>query len=105
MEETVVKGNMVLADLCQYLGDDWEPLALRLGLSEQDVNIIKQEVHTSPQRTSLTLKLWRNSFGPQATGNILLMRCFAIFWGHQMAPLTTVLFLRLQQGMDLVLQY
>lgn len=70
-EETMIKGNMVLADLCQVLGDDWEPLALRLGLSDQDVSIIKEEVYTSPQRTSLALKLWRNTFGPQATGNKL----------------------------------
>ncbi|XP_073979792.1 uncharacterized protein isoform X4 [Rhodnius prolixus] len=69
--ETMVRGNMVLADLCQYLGDDWEPLALRLGISEEDVEIIKQEVHTSPQRASLALKLWQNNLGVHATGNKL----------------------------------
>ncbi|BES94389.1 ankyrin 3, node of Ranvier (ankyrin G) [Nesidiocoris tenuis] len=69
--ETVVRGNMVLADLCQILGDDWEPLAKALGISGQDIEIIKQEVHTSPQRTSLALKLWQTNQGAQATGNKL----------------------------------
>ncbi|KAK9507234.1 hypothetical protein O3M35_007140 [Rhynocoris fuscipes] len=62
---------MVLADLCQYLGDDWEPLAMRLGIGDQDIDIIKQEVHTSPQRASLAIKLWQNNLGIHATGNKL----------------------------------
>uniref|UniRef100_A0A0A9Y3T9 Ankyrin-2 n=2 Tax=Lygus hesperus TaxID=30085 RepID=A0A0A9Y3T9_LYGHE len=69
--ETMIRGNMVLADLCQVLGDDWEPLASKLGVSDQDIEIIKQEVHTSPQRTSLAIKLWQTNQGPQATGNKL----------------------------------
>ncbi|XP_024080621.1 ankyrin-3-like isoform X3 [Cimex lectularius] len=69
--ETMVRGNMVLSDLCQVLGHDWEPLALKLGISDQDIDIIKQEVHTSPERTSLAIKLWRTNLGPQATGNKL----------------------------------
>ncbi|KAL1117549.1 hypothetical protein AAG570_003864, partial [Ranatra chinensis] len=69
--DTVVRGNMVLSELCRVLGDDWEPLALRLGISQPDVDIIQQEVHTSQERASLALKLWRKNFGNSATGNRL----------------------------------
>jgi hypothetical protein len=58
---------MVLSDLCQVLGEDWEPLLLQLGVGENDIDIIKQEVHTSQERASL----WRKNFGDLATGNAI----------------------------------
>lgn len=72
---------MVLSDLCQVLGDDWEALADKLGVSAQDIEIIKQEVHTSPQRTSLALKLWQTNNGTQATGMNFF---FLYFWYYLM---------------------
>ena len=66
---------MVLSDLCQVLGDDWEPLVLQLGVGENDIEIIKQEVHTSQERASLGLKLWRKNFGELATGNLCPSKC------------------------------
>lgn len=54
------------------LGDSWPLLATELGVLQSDISIIQSEYPNNVQRQAMVmLKLWLQTFGQQATGNLL----------------------------------
>ncbi|KAG8328494.1 hypothetical protein J6590_001167 [Homalodisca vitripennis] len=70
--ETIHRADIRLSDICNLLSMDWEPLALELGLTQTDVELIKSEYRNNVrQQAMIMLRLWMQSKGGQATGNNL----------------------------------
>jgi len=54
------------------LGDNWPLLATELGILQSDISIIQSEYPNNVQRQAMVmLKLWLQTFGQKATGNLL----------------------------------
>lgn len=54
------------------LGDDWPSLASELEILQSDISIIQSEYPGNAQRQAMVmLRLWLQTFGQQATGNLL----------------------------------
>lgn len=54
------------------LGNNWSSLATELGILQSDISIIQSEYPGNAQRQAMVmLKLWLQTFGQQATGNLL----------------------------------
>lgn len=54
------------------LGDNWPSLAAELGILPSDISIIQSEYPGNAQRQAMVmLRLWLQTFGQQATGNLL----------------------------------
>lgn len=78
LDDTLVRGNIVLSELCHNIGDDWETLAQALGVSQQDIQLITNEADTSTDRADLALKIWRKSQADSATGNSFLCNSISL---------------------------
>lgn len=69
--ETIHRADIRLSDICNLLSMDWIPLALELGLTQTDINLIQNEYHNNVrQQAMVMLRLWMQSKGNQATGNL-----------------------------------
>lgn len=54
------------------LGDNWPLLATELNILQSDISIIQSEYPGNAQRQAMVmLRLWLQTFGQQATGNLL----------------------------------
>lgn len=61
-----------LADMSNLLGDDWVPLAVQLGLTTSEVNVIKSEYPDSVAKQAQSmLRMWIAQSGNKAQSNIL----------------------------------
>jgi len=70
--ETIHRADIRLSDICNLLSMDWEPLALELGLTQSDVDLIRSEYRNNVrQQAMIMLRLWMTSKGNQASGNSL----------------------------------
>lgn len=70
--EAIHRADIRLSDICNLLSMDWIPLALELGLTQTDINLIQNEYHNNVrQQAMVMLRLWMQSKGNQATGNNL----------------------------------
>ncbi|KAM7539204.1 hypothetical protein Aperf_G00000048262 [Anoplocephala perfoliata] len=70
--ESIARSDLDLKKVADHLGADWRRLAPFLGLSEQDVNSIKENGTDSEYKMAFTcLTLWQERNGSAATGTAL----------------------------------
>lgn len=70
--DAIHRADFRLSDICNLLDEDWEKLALELGVAPSDIDLIKEEYPNNyPQQAMIMFRLWLRQKPAKATGNEL----------------------------------
>ncbi|XP_050296421.1 ankyrin-3-like isoform X1 [Anthonomus grandis grandis] len=70
--DTIHRADFRLSDICNLLDEDWQKLALELGVAPSDIALIKEEYpENQPQQAMIMFRLWLRQRPQNATGNQL----------------------------------
>ncbi|KAJ8977878.1 hypothetical protein NQ317_016148 [Molorchus minor] len=70
--DTIHRADFKLSDICNLLDEDWERLAMELGVPPSDIDLIKKEYPDNQGQQAMTMfRLWLHQKANKATGNKL----------------------------------
>ncbi|KAL1518232.1 hypothetical protein ABEB36_001888 [Hypothenemus hampei] len=70
--DAIHRADFRLSDICNLLNEDWEMLALELGVAPSDIRLIKEEYpENNPQQATIMFRLWLRQKAGHASGNQL----------------------------------
>lgn len=69
------RSEVRFSDISNLIGEDWIPLSEKLGISSDDVNVIKSEYPESVAKQALTmLRIWHQQAGSKASRKLYTCR-------------------------------